>query len=106
MTTQIKYHALEHNKTRIGNSQALEKSLPEKLLLEISGFKGRNSLSRELKCIGLVIKECCPRCLKAHLIKKAKDLNMEKQAEVYIKSLNCEIGHNGYYKDGEELLSL
>ena len=83
--------------------------LPKKLLFEMRGFIRRNSLA----VIGYSIKNkkpihyCCPSCLNAHLIKKARDFGFEKDIEESLKKIfDCEIGHRGYYLDRNKLIKL
>ena len=76
------------------------------VMQEISEFKKRNSLSQDVKGIGLVIKDCCPRCLKAHLLKVAKSANLSDEVSLYAEGLDCEEGHNGYYMDNGNLIAL
>ncbi len=83
--------------------------LPEALLEEIEEFTERNSLA----VIGNTIKErkpihrCCPQCLKAHIIKTAQEIKLNKYDIIAIASLfPCETGHDGYYLDEERLLKI
>ena len=81
-------------------------NIPESLLKEADSFMKRNSLAvvacnihnKEL------VHECCPSCLEAHLIRKAKELGLGK--EKIQKIFECEIGHEGYYLDKEEVIKI
>jgi len=80
--------------------------LPKKLRVEIEAFKQRNALV----VVGSRIKgkkpiySCCPRCLKAFVLKKAGEMELGEIVEGMLVSLfDCEWGHNGYYMDGEDL---
>jgi hypothetical protein len=73
---------------------SLEKTnLPLDHLAEIKSFIQRNIIAKG---------ECCERCLKAHLLKISKDepIHVHKTMKGYLR---VEIGHNGYYLDGEEV---
>jgi len=89
------------------NSKDYEKSriLPEKLLDEVRSFVKRNSLAvvacevgerRQIHC-------CCPRCLKAHLIKKCDKLGLIEYKQRLSRIFKCKTGHDGYYLDGSKL---
>jgi len=105
----------------------VEQGLPFVLKAEAAGFIARNAFSTNDMAInnpknsqGLLTQQgasststheqgmgagtplCCPRCLKAHLIRKAKELGMDvKNVKPFLASLGEEVGHNGYYMDGE-----
>jgi len=64
--------------------------------------QGASSTSTHEQGMGAGTPLCCPRCLKAHLIRKAKELGMDvKNVKPFLASLGEEVGHNGYYMDGE-----
>jgi hypothetical protein len=47
---------------------------------------------------------CCPRCLKAHTMQKARELGFDDETlNLLGLYFNCEEGHNGYYLDNDEL---
>ena len=78
--------------------------IPDDLISELESFAERNRISqREFGTFDAA--PYCPRCLKAHAIRTAKTMGMDKE---YLTVLNdffdCEAGHNGYYMDGEEIL--
>jgi hypothetical protein len=60
---------------------------------EITLFIQRNKLVKD---------KFCERCLKAHLIKKAKK-GIIKPEEIFSLKLECEEGHQGYYLDADTL---
>jgi hypothetical protein len=81
--------------------------LPTALIEELEDFTERNSLA--IMAYSLPdrkpIHKCCPQCLKAHIIKTAKDLKIGKHEVKLISSLfNCKAGHNGYYLDLDNLV--
>jgi hypothetical protein len=80
-------------------SPALEtvfvEGLPPFLRKEMSEFTERNKISGN---------NCCPWCLKAHLIEKALEQGMEEWAISAIKQLlPGRKGHRGYYLDKGEV---
>ncbi|MBS3071542.1 hypothetical protein J4408_00975 [Candidatus Pacearchaeota archaeon] len=81
-------------------------NIPEALLEEIEDFTERNSLAIVGHTVKnhLPIHKCCDRCLKAHLIKTAKTLELDKNLLRKIEvAFNCETGHDEYYIDEGEL---
>jgi|SRR3989344_1517583 len=83
--------------------------LPENLISEIESFRKRNALVEIEIPIrnAFTVVQCCPQCIKAHAIKKANDLGLGQQAlNVIEKEFSGEIGHKGYYLDGEDLIKL
>ncbi len=99
-------------KTTLSNILSQEKvsssgvEIPRALIDEMESFTERNSLAviahtlKNKKPIHI----CCSRCLKAHMLKKAKELRLNNRTlrvmNLYIKG---PIGHNGFYIDKEEL---
>ena len=86
-----------------------EKKLSDVLLKEAEEFRKRNSLA----LVGHTIPDkkpifkCCSSCLKAHLIKKAEEKNLDKDLmEVLFLMVEHETGHHGYYLDGEEMIKI
>lgn len=51
-------------------------------------------------------KVICPRCLKAHLVHKARKMNNHLLENAVYDSFDCEIGHNGYYLDKEKVIKI
>ena len=93
------------------NSQTTEQQtisaverLPAVLRKEVDSFLQRNTLSKEMaqnQRGGGAMPLCCPRCLKAHIIKKSAELGFDKKNVLsYLEGLGEEMGHNGYYMDG------
>ena len=80
--------------------------LPRKLYEEAVEFQKRNGLgvvacSLETK---EHIEECCPHCLKAHLLKKAEKMNHAgAMSKIIIELGEYENGHGGYYLDAGEV---
>ncbi|MBI2451876.1 hypothetical protein HYV50_02235 [Candidatus Pacearchaeota archaeon] len=89
---------------RNGLGREFEK-MPEELLIEIEAFSHRNplgTLAYRLKD-KKEIYYCCPNCLKAHLIKQAQRIGRKNLRKILSRILNGEVGHDGYYIDGEEI---
>ena len=75
--------------------------IPDSYLAELNEYIQRNSVAQ----VGSK-HFCCHRCLKAHSIKKANEYGLGPCAVYIIYSLlNCESGHEGYYLDGDDLVS-
>ena len=77
-------------------------AIPEALIKEMEGFVKRNALavvgSKGCK------ERCCNRCLKAFSLKKAEDFSLSQESVDLLDAMfNCEVGHYGYYLDGEGL---
>ena len=104
-----------HNKKRvekvlITRSKLIHKNfLPDALISELEEFAKRNSIFSVTDMINenKSILHCCPRCLKAHAIKRAKGLKLNKESVNYLEKIfNCETGHMGYYIDEELLVKI
>lgn len=84
------------------------KNLPEKVVREGERFCKRNLLMEFGSKKGS--KEffgCCERCLKAHLILKARSFGFGKEVLGRISNVfACERGHEGYYLDREKVVKL
>lgn len=75
-------------------------NLPEELQEEALEFIQRNTLSGTNENSGGALKPLyCPRCLKAHILKKAKEMNNA------IK-IRGNVGHNGYYLNGDVIVKI
>ena len=50
--------------------------------------------------------QCCPRCLKAHMLKTAEKIGISKEGRKFLSLfVNGEIGHyEGYYLDEDKLI--
>ncbi|MDP3882126.1 MAG: hypothetical protein Q8Q31_04600 [Nanoarchaeota archaeon] len=83
------------------NTLLLNSNIPKSLLDEAQSFINRNSLV-EKPLSGEKI--CCLRCLKAHLIKKSKAMNILPDYEELEKLTKEEAGHSGYYLDDDKLV--
>ena len=82
-------------------------NIPDLLIKEADSFMKRNSLAVVACNINNKeqIHECCPSCLEAHLIRKAKELGLNNNhKEAIQKIFECKVGHNGYYLDRERLV--
>ncbi len=79
------------------SSNRISNSLKEEIRL----FAKRNSLAKRNS-----VNECCPRCLKAHLIKHAKQSPDLLQALLVEEFIPFEAGHHGYYMDAEEVIKI
>ena len=80
----------------------LDTSIPKGLLEEMDRFINRNSIIKE-PLSGEKI--CCMRCLKAHIIKKSQEMNIKPTPIRLGKISKEEIGHSGYYLDGEDIIA-
>lgn len=80
--------------------------LPAGLMREALSFAKRNSLGI-IKYDKENINNVCPRCLKAHLMKKAEEKDLDKAVvEVLVNLGEYEMGHNGYYMDKEKVIKI
>lgn len=71
-------------------------NFPSQFVNEIVKFKGRN------KIVG---NKYCERCFMAHVIMKARELRIGNDLIIQLKeNMSEEIGHNGYYLDGDKLI--
>lgn len=74
--------------------------ISDELISETENFLERNMIKNAYD-------QCCPRCLKAHAIKKAIDLGLTQKEIDYLDNIfEGEVGHDGYYLDGEELIKV
>jgi len=108
MVLKKSYPALEHATSAEGTGvKVILHGLPDDLLAELEDFVQRNSL-------GYVEKEdkkihyCCSHCLKAHAIKKAKELKLDEKRMSWLNDLFGEHseGHDGYYIDEDKLVKI
>ncbi len=89
----------------LGNLTKLT-NFPVSLVKEAKSFMERNSLAvvacniedKEL------IHECCPNCLQAHLLKRAKEKGYIEESAIIQDIFEFDIGHDGYYIDKGKLL--
>jgi len=91
MRQKIHQTALEHdyNLSRL--------NFPEFLREEAKRFIFRNKLTEI---------HVCPQCMKAHLMKKAKEFGFNKEIGQIEKSIKCPTGHEGYYLDQANLIKI
>ncbi len=82
-------------------------SISKKLFLEAIEFGRRNKLVEMASSMEEPAQECCPRCLKAHLLKKAGEMNDGRAIrEIILEMADYQTGHCGYYLDGEKVIKL
>ncbi len=80
--------------------------IPDLLISEIEKFNKSNYIALTESPLNKerYIYHSCPRCLKAHTLKKAQEIGLDEAAINYVSQLfDCEKGHHGYYLDNEEL---
>jgi hypothetical protein len=83
--------------------------LPNEIIKEMSEFTKRNALIVFASCLDgkEPCYKCCDKCLKAHTMKKCKELELGKKiCELVNEVFPCEAGHDGHYIDEENLVSL
>ena len=82
-------------------------AFPDEFIREIKRYAKRNAFTLDYTIHNNHsnrIKVCCSQCVKAHALEKAKRMNLGKEAIKSIEEMfECEIGHNGYYLDREEV---
>jgi len=71
----------------------------QNLSREINEFVSRNRIGES--------GAYCPQCLKAHILKKAEELNININflSEI-LSNIKSEAGHNGYYLDKNVLIKM
>jgi len=70
----------------------------DKMIPELRKFEKRNAILK---------KGCCPRCLKAHAVKRAQSMKLEPKLISLIRNLfECETGHLGYYMDRKAIVKV
>jgi len=82
--------------------------IPDTLISEMESFASRNIIIEEKnQQTADYMQACCPSCLKAHAVSSAKKIGLNNKAISALQnSLKGNLGHNGYYLDGEELVKL
>ena len=76
--------------------------LSDEFISHLEDYISRNAIKLDEKKTS-----CCPRCIKAHAIKKARQLGLGAKAIDFLENaLKCEKGHSGYYLDEEELVRI
>ena len=91
--------------------QGLAKGLiiPDDLIAELESYAERNPLHKLVKNAQSKkeIMGCCPRCLKAHMLKTAENLGISQEGRQFLSLfMQGEAGHNGYYLDADELIKI
>lgn len=82
-------------------------NISKKLFLEAVNFGRRNKLIERARAIEEPVQECCPHCLKAHLLKKAEEMNDGRSIrQLIMKMAEYRNGHDGYYMDGDKLIKI
>lgn len=78
--------------------------IPDDFIAELERFRDRNVV---VNVEGNYGKVCCSQCLKAYALKKAEELGLGKKAmNAVSKMLQGEVGHEGYFMDGDELVRI
>ena len=79
---------------------------PDSLIREIENYVKRNEIIKEVYIEDFDnLYKCCPSCLKAHTLKKAREIGLDNLSIHLLANIfEGEIGHNGYYLDEEELI--
>lgn len=81
-------------------------SLPSGLMREAMRFTKRNTLD-VVQTGKKAMSAVCPRCLKAHLMKAAREKDMDKVlVQILVDMGEHSIGHNGYYMDKEKVIKI
>jgi len=125
MALKLKYSASEHdsynNKQDLNPNNlvwelvnykilGLSKGLiiPDDLIAEMESYTSRNSFKKIFREIALDMPHgCCPRCLKAHMIKTAEKIGLQSESIRFLSYFTKgEAGHYGYYLDGNELIKI
>ena len=76
--------------------------IPAALVKEMDDFVKRNVMA-VVESEGCN-ERCCNRCLKAFSLKKAEEFSLGQESRDILDAIfNCEVGHDGYYIDGEGL---
>ncbi|MBX4196021.1 hypothetical protein KW805_00330 [Candidatus Pacearchaeota archaeon] len=99
MTLNIYSHVFELPITKV------ETLLPSALLEEMKEFMERNTLAVSRQA-GKKKIHCCTRCLKAHALKTAKEMNFLYLEKLIDRIIEAEAGHNGYYMDEDDLIKI
>ena len=69
----------------------------DKLIPEMRRFEKRNCSDER----------CCPRCLKAHAVKLATDMKLDRKLISIMKNVfEYDTGHHGYYLDKTKLVKI
>ena len=107
---QIYLHKMTHNLLDY-KMDGLVKGfiIPDDLIAELEYYIRRNSLNKFVireECKSK-IHECCPRCLKAHMLKTAEKMGISEGGRQFLSLfVGGEAGHDGYYLDNDELIKV
>lgn len=72
--------------------------IPDDLISDIERFMNRNIIEE-------ADYQCCPRCLKAYVFKRATEFGLSDREINYLKiMLPGDVGHDGYYLDVGEVI--
>ena len=83
--------------------------IPDDLIAELEDYAERNLLKNIVsdKEHKKMIEGCCPRCLKAHMLKTAGQLGISTEGRQFLSLfMKGEAGHHGYYLDEDELIEI
>ena len=83
--------------------------IPDDLIAELESFIKRNSLGKFIpdEEHASKVHECCPRCLKAHMFKKAEEMGISQEGKEFLASfMEGPTGHNNYYLDQDKLIKI
>lgn len=95
-TTQLLQLLIEHKIDGIRKNILI----PDDLLFELENFAKRNAIPHSQGRI------CC-KCLKAHALKKAKEMNFSQKSINFLEDIFiCQQGHDGYYIDKGYLIEI
>lgn len=83
--------------------------LPTEVINEMKEFTARNALFVFASCLEgkEPCHKCCEQCLKAHTLKKCKEMNLGTKIYTLLDEVfPCETGHDGHYVDNDTLLKI
>jgi len=108
MILKKNYPALEYAASLEGvGGKIILHGLPDSLLVEMENFAKKNALAVS-ESNGNKFHHCCVKCLKAHALKKAREIKLDEKRMSWLMDMfggEAE-GHEGYYIDGEELVKI
>ncbi|MBI3334837.1 hypothetical protein HYZ97_05095 [Candidatus Pacearchaeota archaeon] len=89
-------------------NRALKKGIliPDDFIAEMEAYCVRNAVIEKVHNL-TGLHHCCPACVKAHAVKHASSIGLNREASgVITKFFRGDIGHDGYYLDQEKLIKL
>jgi hypothetical protein len=98
-------HAISREVKLLDNIYVISRTL----FSEAVAFRERNGLVVVASSVKgkKPIFQCCPQCLKAHLLKKAEEMDLSKAVREVIREMaEVETGHYGYYVDDGMLVRI